>query len=172
MGKTEERENIMKIILFIFFISISNTKTKKNVGGLFRFVLPLLRSGSKAVGKEMLNSSINVLSDIQSNDSSLKESLKRRGKESIDALKRKAFEKMTGSGAVVKQKKKKTNEKIQSSLKASKPKTVKQKAPAKEKTAPNKKKKKSVATKKPSSSSSTSSSKSSKKKDLKTFSYF
>lgn len=70
------------------------------LGGLFRSVLPLFKSGARAVGREALKTGANVLGDLV---------LKRPFKESVDAriyeagnnLKRKANEKistMTGSG--------------------------------------------------------------------------
>lgn len=72
------------------------------LGGLFRSVLPLLKSGAKFVGKEAARTGIKVLSDIATLRMPFKESVKTRLKESTDNLKRAADEKiekiMTGSG--------------------------------------------------------------------------
>ena len=71
------------------------------LGGLFRKILPYLRSGVRAVGKEALRAGINVMEDVE-NDTPLKESIKNRFVESRKNLKRKAEEKikdlMKGSG--------------------------------------------------------------------------
>jgi len=71
------------------------------LGGLFRKILPYLRSGARAVGKEALRAGINVMEDVE-NDTPLKESIKNRFMESRKNLKRKAEEKikdlMKGSG--------------------------------------------------------------------------
>lgn len=69
------------------------------LGGLFRFVLPLIKRGSKAIGRELLSTASNVLDDIVSDrDISFKESVKNRGRESVDNLKRKINTKMNGGG--------------------------------------------------------------------------
>lgn len=71
------------------------------LGGLFRTVLPFLKSGAKAVGKEALKIGANVLSDVAASGKAPKESLKSRLKEAGSNLKRKADEKidsMLGSG--------------------------------------------------------------------------
>lgn len=71
------------------------------LGGLFRSVLPLLSSGAKAVGKQMLNTGVGLLTDMV-NAQPMKESFKNRFKEASGNLKRKADEKidslMSGSG--------------------------------------------------------------------------
>lgn len=71
------------------------------LGGLFRSVLPLLKSGAKFVGKEALNAGAGLLSDLV-NARPLDESVKTRLKTVSGNLKRKADEKidsmMSGSG--------------------------------------------------------------------------
>lgn len=71
------------------------------LGGLFRSVLPLLSSGTKAIGKEALNAGVGLLSDMV-NSKPLKDSIPNRFKEATSNLKRKADSKietvMMGSG--------------------------------------------------------------------------
>ena len=73
----------------------------KFLGGLFRKAIPLLTRGSKAVGREALRTGLNVLTDVASSVS-LKESIRKRVKESGGNLKRKVEEKfdayMEGGG--------------------------------------------------------------------------
>lgn len=70
-------------------------------GGIYRFVLPLVKSGAKTVGKEALSTGINIVSDIASNKDP-REALRMRLRESARNLKRKADEKfenfMSGEG--------------------------------------------------------------------------
>lgn len=72
------------------------------LGGLFRRVLPFLRKGAAAVGKEALRTGANVAADMLKKDISLKDAFHARARESRDNLKRKAGEKieklMKGSG--------------------------------------------------------------------------
>lgn len=72
------------------------------LGGLYRTVLPLFKSGMKAFGKETIRSGFNVLDDVTNNNMNFREALKKRSNESLDNLKRKAVEKidrvMSGSG--------------------------------------------------------------------------
>ena len=63
------------------------------LGGLFRRALPLLTRGAKAVGKEALHASYNMLTDV-AQDIPLKQSLRNRAKESAYNLRRKAEEKL------------------------------------------------------------------------------
>lgn len=71
------------------------------LGGLFRSVLPLLKNGAKAVGKEMMNTGVGLLSDMV-NNRPLEESVKNRVRDATSTLKRKVDEKvnrlMSGSG--------------------------------------------------------------------------
>lgn len=71
------------------------------LGGLFRKVLPLLTSGAKAVGREVLRTGVNVMSDMDSNVP-FKESMRARAMESGRNLQQRAKDKvvdlMKGSG--------------------------------------------------------------------------
>ena len=84
------------------------------LGGLYRAVLPLFKSGVKAIGKETLRSGFNVLDDVTNRNMTIRDALKNRGNETADNLKRKALERidkmMTGSGY----KKRRTTKKRQS----------------------------------------------------------
>lgn len=62
------------------------------LGGLFRRVLPFLKRGANALGKEMVRTGMNVASDVIHRDTPIKESLKTRIRESGNNLKRKAEE--------------------------------------------------------------------------------
>jgi hypothetical protein len=68
------------------------------LGGLFRGVLPLLKRGGLAIGKEIFNSGTNILNDISENIPA-NVALKSRSKQAYANLKRKAVSKMNGSGA-------------------------------------------------------------------------
>lgn len=72
------------------------------LAGLFRRVMPLLSRGAKAVGKEALRTGMNIMSDVTTMDTPVKEAFKSRVRESGEILKRKAEEKldklMEGSG--------------------------------------------------------------------------
>lgn len=72
------------------------------LAGLFRRVLPLLSRGAKAVGKEALRTGMNIVSDVTTQNTPIKEAFRNRVKESGENLKRKAEEKldklMEGSG--------------------------------------------------------------------------
>lgn len=72
------------------------------LGGLFRSVLPLLKRGAKAIGKEALRTGLHVIEDVSGNHVPFKDSLRKRVAESGENLKRKADEKiallMNGSG--------------------------------------------------------------------------
>lgn len=127
------------------------------LGGLFRHVLPLLRRGGIALGKEFFNSSLNVMKDVSDNNISLKDSMRERGRESLTNLKRKAVDKMSGGGvkmgkpmkkrkirqSSVESKAKKTCIKKKSAAKKNKKKSVKKTAPKKKQVSRKKKKKKS-----------------------------
>ena len=65
------------------------------LGGLFRGALPLLKSGARAIGKELLQCGINVLDDLPDKD--LKESLNERTGETLKNLKRKAMDSVLGN---------------------------------------------------------------------------
>jgi hypothetical protein len=73
------------------------------LGGLFRTITPLLKSGAKAVGKEALKTGINVLQDVMGTVPP-NQALANRMKEFTGNLKRRADDKldnvmMRGSGA-------------------------------------------------------------------------
>lgn len=67
------------------------------LGGLFRCVFPLLRSGSSAIGSEILKSGANIISDISKSESP-EVAFKKRGKEAINNLSNLMGDKMFGSG--------------------------------------------------------------------------
>lgn len=68
------------------------------LSGLFRGVLPILKRGSIAVGKEILNSGANFINDLENNVDA-KVALKKRTKEGYSNLKEKMKEKMmSGDG--------------------------------------------------------------------------
>ena len=64
------------------------------LGGLYRRVLPLLKKGSREVGKEAVRAGLNVVNDFASNKKPLKDAITQRIKESGLKLKRKAEEKL------------------------------------------------------------------------------
>lgn len=72
------------------------------LGGLFHRIIPLLKQGARAVGKEALRAGVNVASDIMDNGVQPREAFKTRLRESGTNLQRKAEEKinslMSGSG--------------------------------------------------------------------------
>lgn len=71
------------------------------LGGIFRSILPLFKTGARVVGKEALRTGANILGDLVENKSA-KEVLQNRLQEAGKNLKRKANSKleqmMTGSG--------------------------------------------------------------------------
>lgn len=67
------------------------------LGGLFRCVFPLLKSGSSALGTELLKSGANIISDIGRNEP-VEATIKKRGKETINNLSKLVGDKMFGSG--------------------------------------------------------------------------
>lgn len=67
------------------------------LGGLFRTVLPLLRSGASAVGREAARAGSHVLADVASGDN-FSESFKNHAKQAVTNLKRKAASEMSGNG--------------------------------------------------------------------------
>jgi hypothetical protein len=69
------------------------------LGGLFRSVLPLLKSGALTVGREAARAGSHVLADVAVGDN-FKESLSKHGKAAVGNLKRKAEGAMQGSGAI------------------------------------------------------------------------
>lgn len=76
---------------------------------LFRAAVPLLKSGAKAVGKQLFHSGVNMLNDVSRGDD-IKVAAKRRLKEAGQQLTDKAATKMKtmiGSGCNKKRKRKK-----------------------------------------------------------------
>ena len=76
------------------------------LGGLFRSVaravMPMVKSGAKALGKIALNAGANLLGDVASGKN-LKEAVKTRGKEAVNVAKNRAVKRLqtyaqTGSG--------------------------------------------------------------------------
>lgn len=114
------------------------------LGGLFRSVLPLLKRGGMAIGKEVLNSGANFMRDVENNVSA-REAFNNRSRETLGNLKRKA---MFGEGYKVGRRAKKRQLGPDSRAVKSKPKrrkVVRKKKPAlKRKKKPSKKKKKAV----------------------------
>lgn len=66
------------------------------LGGLFRQALPLLKSGARTVGKELLQCGINVLDDLGSDNKTLKESVDQRTGDVVRNLKNKAKDEIVG----------------------------------------------------------------------------
>lgn len=64
------------------------------LGGVFRYVLPLLKRGARAVGKEALTAGMNIMSDVTERNASLNEAFNSRIRESGEKLKRKAEERL------------------------------------------------------------------------------
>ena len=64
------------------------------LAGIFRRVLPLFSRGAKAVGKEAVRTGMNIMSDVTSGNTPIKESIRNRFKESGEILKRKVEEKL------------------------------------------------------------------------------
>lgn len=70
------------------------------LGGLFRTVLPLIKSGARAIGKQALSTGVGLLGDVV-DKKPFKQSFKSRMSEAGENLKRKAESKvrqMSGSG--------------------------------------------------------------------------
>lgn len=59
------------------------------LGSLFRSVLPLLKSGAKAIGRETLKAGVNMFDDISHNQN-FKEAFQNRAKEAGENLKKRA----------------------------------------------------------------------------------
>lgn len=107
------------------------------LGGLYRAVLPLFKSGVKAIGKETLRSGMNLLDDVSNKNISFRDALKNRGNETADNLKRKAIDKidrmMSGSGYKKRRTTKKKHSVVKRSRKRVSVKRLKNKKPRKQK---------------------------------------
>lgn len=64
------------------------------LGGVFRYVLPLIKRSAKAVGKEALNAGLNIAADVGENNKPFKEAFQARVRESGSNLQRRAKEKL------------------------------------------------------------------------------
>lgn len=119
------------------------------LGGLFRCVFPLLKSGTNAVGHELLKTGANIVSDIAKNGD-LDAAIKIRGKETLDNLSRMAGERMFGRGysGTVNRKRKQSPVKPRGGKKAKKTK-AKKKQPKKKQVKKKQPKKKRSPSKKP-----------------------
>lgn len=121
------------------------------LGGLFRCVFPLLKSGTAKIGNELLKTGANIVSDIARNED-FDTVIKRRGKETIENLGRMAGEKMFGRGynANATRKRKQSQTKARGGKKTKKSPNKKKKPTSKKKTKQTKKKnnKKTTRTKK------------------------
>ena len=62
------------------------------LAGIFRRVLPLFSRGDKAIVKEAVRIGMNIMSDVTTGNTPIKESIRNRFKESGEILKRKAEE--------------------------------------------------------------------------------
>lgn len=103
------------------------------LGGLFRCVFPLLKSGSSAIGSEMLKSGANIISDISKSESP-EVAFKKRGKEAINNLSSLMGEKMFGRGYKLNDSRKRTQS-SSGSRGGKKLKTTKKKSTTKKSTA-------------------------------------
>ncbi|CAB0040038.1 unnamed protein product [Trichogramma brassicae] len=65
------------------------------LGGLYRTIVPYIRNGAKAVGKEAARAGAQILSDISRGDMSLRDSVRARSRESGRKLAKKAGEKLS-----------------------------------------------------------------------------
>lgn len=82
--------------------------------GIFRGLIPFLKSAGQKAASEALNAGVNVLNDVTTGHTPFRTSVKRRAEEAgariVDGLKRKAAQVQSGSGY----KKRKTAKKTQS----------------------------------------------------------
>lgn len=67
------------------------------LGGLFRTVYPLLKKGTVALGSELIKTGASCLGDISRSEDP-QEVFKKRGKEAVNNLSRRAADQMFGSG--------------------------------------------------------------------------
>lgn len=110
------------------------------LGGLFRVLFPLLKSGTAVVGSELLKTGANILSDITHNEEP-HSVIKKRGKETINNLGQIVGNKMFGAGYKLSTTGKRRHSQANNST-AKKRKTVKKKQAKKVKTKPKKTKNK------------------------------
>lgn len=89
------------------------------LGGLFRTVIPFLRSGAAVVGREAARAGSHVLADVASGDN-FADSFRSHAKQAVTNLKRKAAAEMSGNGI----KRRKTRKRGQSTRRVRAAKTV------------------------------------------------
>lgn len=107
------------------------------LGGLFRSVLPLLKRGGIALGKEVFKGGANFMNDVENNVNA-RDALNTRSRETLENLKRKA---MFGEGyKTTRRCKKRQLSTASRTVKAKKRKVVKKKKPIKKKKSSKKKK--------------------------------
>lgn len=85
-----------------FYVGLSHQKgygIGSWLGGLFRSVFPLLRSGATAVGKEAIRAGGHILADV-ARGQNLKSSAKAHAREAVTNLKRRATAVMQGRGSI------------------------------------------------------------------------
>uniref|UniRef100_A0ABD2VTE7 Uncharacterized protein n=1 Tax=Trichogramma kaykai TaxID=54128 RepID=A0ABD2VTE7_9HYME len=114
------------------------------LGGVFRTIIPYIKSGAKAVGKEAARAGVQILSDMSRGDMTLHESVHARSRESGRKLAKKAGEKlsniMKGRGYKTRRKSRgNQSKKKRSSVRRIKNKTIRRKKPSKKKRKNNKK---------------------------------
>lgn len=72
------------------------------LAGLFRRALPLIKSGARSIGKEVLRAGVNIMDDVTTHHVPFKQAFRDRARETSGTLKRKAEDKidrlMQGSG--------------------------------------------------------------------------
>ena len=62
------------------------------LGGVFRYILPMLKRGAKAVDKEALHAGVNIMSDVGERKTPFKDSFKERVRQSGENLQQNAKE--------------------------------------------------------------------------------
>lgn len=108
------------------------------MGGLYRFLLPLIKKTLPTIRNQLLNTSANILTDVVDNDESFKNSIHKRGRETFKNLSHEAIKGLRGSGEPPKKRRK-----VQSKSRTRGVKKSIVKAPRKKKTTTVKKTKKS-----------------------------
>lgn len=78
------------------------------LGGMFRGLIPLFKSGSKMIGRELLTSASNILNDLNTNQTDFKSSLKHNGLNALRNLTIGVADKMKGGKFVLSRKRKRT----------------------------------------------------------------
>lgn len=68
------------------------------LSGIARYAMPLIKKSLPFLGKELLKSSTNILSDVADHNSSFKDAFRKRGRETLKNLSDEAIRSMSGSG--------------------------------------------------------------------------